>query len=137
MSNDPITEQRVRKKLIRVLAAWHAQYKNDPSMKTAANLYKQHKNDGNSVSGPDPQSLKDEESEAARRKAKEDARKAKEEAKEEARKAKEESERLRKEGKKRKESAGGPKTRRKPFNFEEVSPCFPNVVAREGADFCF
>jgi len=113
MGNDPVTDQKVKKKLIRILAAWHAQYKNDPSMKTAANLYKQHKSDAHSLWRPDAQMPKDEELEAAKRKSKEEAR----------RKAKEEAERLKREGKekkKKRQDAGKPKSKRKPFNFEEV-----------------
>ena len=111
MSSDPTVEQKVKKKLNRVLAAWHAQYKDDPSMKTVANLHKQHRSDANSAWRPDAQTHKDDELEAAKRKSKEEAQ----------RKAKEEAERLRKEEKKKKrENAGKAKTKRKPFNFEEV-----------------
>ena len=107
MSNDPIVDYKVKKKLIRTLSAWHAQYKNDPSMKTAANLYKQHKSDAHNVWRPDAQIPKDEGLEAIKRK-------NKEEAKRKAREEKEAAERL------KRESAGKPKPKRKPFNFEEV-----------------
>lgn len=112
MGNDPVTEQKVKKKLTRILAAWHAQYKNDPSMKTAANLYKQAKNDAHSVWRPDSQIPRDDELEAAKRKNKEEAR----------RKAKEEAEKLKKEEKekKKRDNSGKSKSKRKPFNFEEV-----------------
>jgi seryl-tRNA synthetase len=110
MGNDPIIDQKVKRKLVRILAAWHAQYKNDPSMKTAANLYKQHKSDAHSTWRPEGQTPKDEELEAAKRKNKEEAR----------RKAKEEAEREAAEKKKKRESARKPKPKRKPFNFEEV-----------------
>lgn len=108
MGNDPITEQKVKKKLIRILASWHAQYKDDPSMKTAASLYKQHRSDAHSLWRPDTQVPKSEEQEAARRKSKEARRKEKEEA--EKLKLKE-----------KRESAGRLKPKnKKPFNFEEV-----------------
>lgn len=106
MSSDPMTEQKVRKKLIRILGAWHAQYKDDPSMKTVANLYKQHRSNATS-----PQSPRDGDLEAAIRKSKEEAE----------RKAKEEAERLKREEKKKKEKKDAKsKSKRKPFNFEEV-----------------
>jgi len=118
MGNDLVVEQKVKKKLIRILAAWHAQYKNDPSMRTAANLYKQHKGDAYSAWRPDAQIPNNDELEAAKRKSKEEAR----------RKAKEEVEKLREEKKKRKkESTGKPKSKRKPFNFEEVLSCSSTV----------
>ena len=110
MGNDLMIDQKVKKKLIRILAAWHAQYKNDPSMKTAANLYKQHKNDVHGARRPDAQTPKDEELEATKRKNKEEAR----------RKAKEEAEKLKKERKQKREDSGKPKSKKKPFNFEEV-----------------
>ncbi|KAF9643455.1 hypothetical protein BDM02DRAFT_1466312 [Thelephora ganbajun] len=119
MGNDSSVDQKVKRKLIRILAAWHAQYKDDPSMKTAASLHKQHKNDTNNTWRPDAQMPKDEESEAARRKSKEEAR----------RKAKEEAERLKREEKKKRENAGKPKIKRKPFNFEEERPKILTQIA--------
>ena len=111
MGNDSMVEQKVKKKLTRILAAWNAQYKDDPSMRTAVSLYKQHKNDSHSMWRPEAQVPKDEDHEAAKRKSKEEAR----------RRAKEEAEKLKREEKKKKrESAGKPKPKRKPFNFEEV-----------------
>lgn len=112
MGNDPLTDQKVKKKLLRILASWHAQHKTDPSMKAAANLYKQHKSDAYSTWRPEAQSPRDEDLEAAKRKNKEEARKAKAEA-----------ERLKREEKKKRENAGKPKPRRRPFNFEEVIVC--------------
>jgi flagellar biosynthesis GTPase FlhF len=121
MSNDPTIEQKVKKKLMRVLAAWHVQYKDDPSMKTVANLYKHSKSDANAVRRPEPQSPKEDEVEAAKRKSKEEAQ----------RKAGEEAERLKKEKKKKREGAGKSKTKRKPFNFEEVPYCLSNAILRK------
>lgn len=119
MGNDPMIEQKVKKKLVRILASWHAQYKNEPSMRTAANLYKQNKSDVNGMRRPDAQVSKDEELEAAKRKSKEEAR----------RKAKEEADRLKKEEKKKKrEGAGKSKSKRKPFNFEEVLRSLLNII---------
>jgi hypothetical protein len=114
MGNDLTIEPKVKKKLIRILASWNAQYKDDPSMKTAANLYKQHKTDTRSVWRPEAQIPRNEELEAAKRKSKDEAR-------QKAREEREASERLKREEKKKKrEAAGKPKPKRKPFNFEEV-----------------
>jgi LAS seventeen-binding protein 5 len=113
MVNDPSINARVRKQLRRILASWYKMYKDDPSMKTAANLHKHSGSDANNVRQPDAQAIKDEELEAARRKNKEEAR----------RKEKEEAERLkreREEKKKKRDSAAKLKPKRKPFNFEEV-----------------
>ena len=119
-----MTEQKVKKKLTRILASWHAQYKNDPSMRTAANLYKQHKGDAHSTWRPDAQIPKDEELEAAKRKSKEETR----------RKAKEEAEKLKREEKqKKREGAGKSKSKRKPFNFEEVPRSLLNTILRRAA----
>jgi len=126
MSNDQTIDYKVKKKLVRMLAAWNAQYKNDPSMRTAANLYKQHKSDAHSMWRPDAQVPKDEEFEAVKRKNKEESRrKAKEEAAKKAREEKEEAERLKKE----RAGAGKPKPKRKPFNFEEVLRPSPSIVS--------
>ena len=113
LSIDPLTDLKVKKRLISILAAWHAQYKNDLSMKTAANLYKLHRSGTNSGWRQDAQASRDDELEAAKRKNKEEAR----------RKEKEEAERLKreKEEKKRRENTSAKlRPKRKPFNFEEV-----------------
>ena len=124
MSNDPVTDHKVKRKLVRILASWHAQYKDDPSMRTAANLYKQHKSDAQSVRRSDTQAPKTEELEATKRKNKEEARrKAKEEAEKKARE-REAAEKL------KKDRAGKPKSKRKPFNFEEVLQRLSNGVSQ-------
>ena len=115
MTTDYTLDAKVRNKLKSILSSWYRMYKNDLSMKTAANLYKQYTNDANSVWRSDSQAHKEEELEAARRKNKEEAR----------RKEKEEAERLQREReekkrKKRDDSAAKLKPKRKPFNFEEV-----------------
>lgn len=112
MSHDPITDRKVKQKLTRILASWNSQYKDDLSMKTAANLY-QHRSNSNSVWRSDAQASKDEELEAAKRKNKEEARQK-------------EAERLKreKEEKKKREDTGKSKSKRKPFNFEQVLWCF-------------
>lgn len=39
LAADPATDHKVKKKLASVLAAWHLQFKDDPSMTLVANLY--------------------------------------------------------------------------------------------------
>ncbi|CAE6466174.1 unnamed protein product [Rhizoctonia solani] len=41
MSQDPMTDEHVKRKLISVLASWHRQFKDDPKMHTVSNLYVQ------------------------------------------------------------------------------------------------
>ena len=110
MGNDSMVEQKVKKKLTRILASWNAQYKNDPSMRTAASLYKQQKSDAQSTWRPDIQIPRDEELEVAKRKSKEEAR----------RKAKEEAE-LKKEEKKKREGIGKFKPKRKSLTLKRRS----------------
>ena len=126
MSNDPATDYKVKKKLTRILAAWYAQYKDDLSMKTAANLYKQHKSDTHGMRRPGSQTPKDEELEAAKRKSKDEARrKAKEE--------REAAERLKRE----KKGSEKLKSKRKPFNFEEVLERSLNIPFRRATELRF
>jgi hypothetical protein len=99
--------EKVKKKLNGILASWNTQYKNEASMRTAANLYQPRRSN---TRWSEAQASKDEQLEAVKRKNKEEAR----------RNEKEEAERLRKEEKRKRENAGKLKPRRKPFNFEEV-----------------
>lgn len=39
MSHDSMVDERVRKKLMSVLAGWHRQFKDDPRMSAIAGLY--------------------------------------------------------------------------------------------------
>jgi len=121
MSSDPYTEQKVKKKLLKVLASWHSQYKNDLSMKTVANLYKQHRNDTDSSLRSDARAARDEEIEVAKQKAKDDAR----------RKEKEEADRLKREkdAKKKRADQGKSKSKRKPFDFEQEKPKILTQIA--------
>jgi hypothetical protein len=39
MAGDPVSDQRVKKKIMAVLASWHNQFKDDPKMQLVAGLY--------------------------------------------------------------------------------------------------
>jgi len=39
MGHDHMTDERVKKKLMSVLASWHRQFKDDPRMSVIAGLY--------------------------------------------------------------------------------------------------
>ncbi|KZV87756.1 hypothetical protein EXIGLDRAFT_767437 [Exidia glandulosa HHB12029] len=115
LATDPSTDIRVKKKLMSVLASWHRQFKDDPSMKTIANLYKTCKSDSRVDSAvvqglllADPKDMERQKEERRRkRKEEEDAR----------RREKEEAKRKERE---RRERANRP--RRPPFNFEKEKP---------------
>lgn len=107
-----------------MLAAWHLQFKDDPSMTLVANLYKQCKVAHSTRVSTDRRALDNVnaglgvDAEYIERKKKEDeARKRREEEK---RKAKEDKARRKVEEEERKRKAAQPKTKRKPFNFEQV-----------------
>lgn len=131
LAADPTTDHKVKKKLISVLLGWRRQFTDDPSMQYVAKLYDQCKIaqadrtsadkraiDGvNAGMGFDPEYLE--------RKRKEEAAKKKEEEK---RQAKEGKERRRREEEERRCNGSRPKTKRKPFNFEQV--CFASCRAR-------
>ncbi|KAI0328506.1 seryl-tRNA synthetase [Cubamyces sp. BRFM 1775] len=129
LASDPATDHKVKKKLASVLAAWHIQFKDDPSMTLVANLYKQCKvaqsnrvsmdrravDNVNAGLGLDAEYLE-------RKRKEEEARKKREEEK---RKAKEEKERRKREEEERRRK---PKTKRKPFNFEEKPQEKPQIL---------
>ena len=122
LAHDPSTDSKVRKKLMSVLASWHLQFKDQPSMSTVAGLYRQSKpseiarnrlyNDPVLQSaGLDPHG----EIERRRREEKEKERQKREKEKEEKRAAKEAKEKARADAKRK-----GQGVKRKPFNFEQV-----------------
>ena len=139
MASSAHTDQRVRKRLLSVLASWHRQFKDDPSMKLVSNLYPSVKASATSqrrlssdlhqfgaTGGP---SLGAEEREAQERKERERKQKGREEK--EARKAKEREEAERKA--REKAAAKDPQRRsnkqRKPFNFEIEKPNILSSIA--------
>lgn len=128
MASDPALDPKVKKKLVAVLAAWQAQFKDDPSMSLVAGLYKQCRLDTHRQSSIQPSAAAQGlalEAEHERKAHEERERKREEEkrkAKEEERHRKEEEERRKKmEKEKKKAIATQPKVKRKVFNFEEVS----------------
>ena len=42
LGSEPTTDPKVKRKLVQVLAAWHSQFKDDPSMAFVANLFNTH-----------------------------------------------------------------------------------------------
>lgn len=126
LAADPATDHKVKKKLVSVLVGWRRQFADDPSMQYVAKLYDQCKlaqadrvsadkraMDGVSVGmGLDADYMEKKRKEEAARKRKED----------EKRQAKEEKEKRKREEEERKRDGTRSKTRRKPFDFEQV--CF-------------
>ncbi|KAJ7246301.1 hypothetical protein B0H12DRAFT_1126609 [Mycena haematopus] len=113
LANDQMTDKKVKKKLLLVLASWQDQSKSEPSMANLAGLYKQVRHDREertqnlqAMALPDVEAIERE----ARRKAKQEREQAKE------RQRLEEAERRRKE----KERKSRPK--RAPFDFEKEKP---------------
>lgn len=107
-----MTDKKVKKKLVLVLASWQEQYKTQPSLANLAGLYKQVRHDRedrsqtlHTMALPDVEAMERE----ARRKAKQEREQAKEKQR------LEEAERRRKE----KERKNRPK--RAPFDFEKVA----------------
>ncbi|KAH9858061.1 hypothetical protein C2E23DRAFT_802525 [Lenzites betulinus] len=136
LASDPGTDHKVKKKLTSVLAAWHLQFKDDPSMTLVANLYKQcrvanHRtstdrralDNVNAGLGVDPEYVERKRREEEARKREEETRKA------EKRKAKEDKERRKREEEERKRKAAQPKPKRKPFNFEQEKPQILTSIA--------
>ena len=133
------TDQRVKKRLLSVLASWHRQFKDDPSMRLVSNLYpsvqtsvtSQNKlsNDLRQFGGTGGLSPGAEEREARERAERERKQKAKEEK--EARKAKEreEVERKGKDKAAAKDPQKRPNKQRKPFNFEIEKPNILSSIA--------
>ena len=52
LGSEPTTDPKVKRKLVQVLAAWHSQFKDDPSMAFVANLYSTVKPAGSARSPP-------------------------------------------------------------------------------------
>lgn len=130
MAGDPMTDERVKKKIMTVLGSWYRQFKDDPSMRLVAGLYHAC---GGGKKAPQQQprptrTAADDayESQMARyeREAAERAeRKAREKREKEAQK---EAERARLKASKNKPQ----QQQRRKFNFEQEKP---NIMARVGA----
>lgn len=123
MAHDSMTDERVKKKLMSVLASWHRQFKDDPRMAAVAGLWQQL---GGGQKKPPPRPVVDnskleEQQRRAEQAAKErlERKQAEEKAREEAKaRAKAEKEKARQP----KPAPAAAKTKRKPFNFEEEKP---------------
>ncbi|KAF8594599.1 hypothetical protein BDV93DRAFT_481797 [Ceratobasidium sp. AG-I] len=135
MSQDPMTDEHVKRKLMAVLASWHRQFKDDPKMSTVSGLYAQC-GGGKKASVPNPRSSSPRPHaetlyEQHQRRAEEEAR-MREERKAKERAAKEEEKRKQREDKiaaKEKERKARNQPARKPFNYEQEKPKILNTVA--------
>ncbi|KAG8826910.1 putative actin patch assembly and actin polymerization protein [Serendipita sp. 401] len=129
MCADPHTDERVKKRIVSLFGGWHRQFKDDPSMRVAANLYSTVRptpkvntslNQNPSSVGTDTGAI-----ERSRKQKEKEERKAKErEAEEERRKTKQAQ----------KEAAWNqankrPNKQRKPFNFEQEKPIILTSIA--------
>lgn len=129
LAQDASTDPKVKKKLLAVLASWHAQFKDDPSMSLVANLYRQSKSsDAQARTRAEGLVLStggveyDSEFIEKKRREEREKRERKEEEKRKSREHKEaEKARLKAEEEARRKKAAQPKSKRKPFNFEQVS----------------
>ena len=139
MANSAYTDQRVKKRLLSILASWHRQFKDDPSMKLVSNIYpsvqvsvtgqRKLSNDLHQFGGTGGLSPGAEEREAQERK--ERQRKQKGREGKESRKAKERQEVERKAMEKAaaKDPQRRPNKQRKPFNFEIEKPNVLSSIA--------
>lgn len=124
LGTDPSTDPKVKKKLISVLASWHAQFKDDPSMSTVANLYRQVRPNDQSRMRVDVQALHSTalESDDYWERKRQEEKERKEKKEEEKRKAKEakEAEKIRQRLAEEERRKNKNKPKRRPFNFEQV-----------------
>ncbi|KAI0756863.1 seryl-tRNA synthetase [Daedaleopsis nitida] len=132
LASDPSTDPKVKKKLASVLAGWRRQFQDDPSMSALSRLYDQCKLAQTDRVNADRRAMENVnlglgmEVDFDRKKKEEEARKKREEEK---RKAKEDKERRKREEEERKRKASQPKTKRKPFNFEQEKPQILTAIA--------
>ncbi|CAE6344018.1 unnamed protein product [Rhizoctonia solani] len=134
MSQDPMTDEQVKRKLMSVLASWHRQFKDDPKMQTVSNLYTQcggarKSTTGSTATSPRPHA--ETLYEQHQRKAEEEAR-ARAERKAKEREAKEEEKRKLKEDKlaaKEREKKARSQPARRPFVYETEKPKILQTIA--------
>ncbi|OJA16226.1 hypothetical protein AZE42_00013 [Rhizopogon vesiculosus] len=127
LAADPATDQKVKKKLLAVLASWHSQFKDDPSMSVVVGLYRQcrpadrrthgYSNSADLSHGPSSDYERKMKEKDEKELAKQRAKREKEEAKERARKAEVDA---------RKQKS---RSRRAPFNFEAERPQILTTIA--------
>ncbi|KAH7320349.1 hypothetical protein B0J17DRAFT_685789 [Rhizoctonia solani] len=134
MSQDPMTDEHVKRKLMSVLASWHRQFKDDPKMHTVSNLYVQCGGGKKPTQGPSATSPRPHAEtlyEQHQRKAEEEAR-ARAEQKAKEREAKEEEKRKLKEEKlaaKERERKARSQPARRPFVYETEKPKILQTIA--------
>ncbi|KAG9121595.1 putative actin patch assembly and actin polymerization protein, partial [Ceratobasidium sp. 392] len=135
MSQDPMTDEQVKRKLMAVLGSWHRQFKDDPKMHAVSNLYiqcgggKRSTTSGQNPTSPRPQA--ETLYEQHQRRAEEEAQ-ARAKRKAEERAAKEEEKRKQKEEKlaaKERERKARSQPARRPFNYEVEKPKILNTIA--------
>ncbi|KAG8752003.1 putative actin patch assembly and actin polymerization protein [Ceratobasidium sp. 423] len=134
MSQDPMTDEHVKRKLMSVLASWHRQFKDDPKMHTVSNLYLQcgggkRSTPGQGTTSPRPHA--ETLYEQHQRKAEEEAR-DRTERKAKEREAKEEEKRKLKEEKlaaKERERKARSQPTRRPFVYETEKPKILQTIA--------
>ncbi|CAE6356852.1 unnamed protein product [Rhizoctonia solani] len=134
MSQDPMTDEHVKRKLMSVLASWHRQFKEDPKMHTVSNLYLQcgggkKATPAQTTTSPRPHA--ETLYEQHQRRAEEEAR-ARAERKAKEREAKEEEKRKLKEEKlaaKERERKARTQPARKPFVYETEKPKILQTIA--------
>lgn len=126
MASDPHTDERVKKRLVSLFGSWHRQFKDDPSMRTAANLYTMVKGGArhNAALNTNLQSVgMAAEVERAKRQKEKEERKLLEREAEAKRKAQKAAE---KEAANKKQQ---PNKQRKPFNFDQEKPAILSSIA--------
>lgn len=128
MGSDSHTDQRVKKRLLSLLASWQRQFKDDPSMRSVANLYNQFKSSHQNTSqiNREPITVSSPPKESAMAK----AAREKEERKAKERQAEADKKKLKQA---QKEAAWNkdrkPNKQRKPFNFEQEKPVILSSIA--------
>ncbi|KAH9944270.1 uncharacterized protein BXZ73DRAFT_87198 [Epithele typhae] len=133
LASDPSTDPRVKKKLASVLAAWKRQFSDDPSMIDVARLFDQCKLAQSDRAAQDKKVIEHVnlglgiDVEYVERKSREEEARKKREA--EKRKTKEDKEKRKREEAERKHKPAQPRTKRKPFNFEEEKPQILTAIA--------
>ncbi|KAJ1301833.1 hypothetical protein OPQ81_009061 [Rhizoctonia solani] len=134
MSQDPMTDEHVKRKLMSVLASWHRQFKDDPKMHTVSNLYTQcggGRKSTSSQSATSPRPHAETLYEQHQRKAEEEAR-ARAEKKAKEREEKEDEKRKLKEEKlaaKEREKKARSQPARRPFVYETEKPKILQTIA--------
>lgn len=135
MSQDPMTDEHVKRKLMSVLASWHRQFKDDPKMQAVSSLYAQcggGKKASTASQGPtSPRPHAETVYEQHQRRAEEEARE-RAEAKAKERAAKEDEKRKQREEKlaaKERERKARSQPARKPFNYEQEKPKILQTIA--------